>query len=53
MITAEPGDEADARLRQAIATARERNLLTTREERRVELARTMDRTRQLQNALAT
>jgi predicted transcriptional regulator of viral defense system len=38
---------------QAIATARERNLLTTREERRVELARTMDRTRQLQNALAT
>jgi len=37
---------------QAIATARERNLLTTREEQGVELARTMERTRQLQKALA-
>jgi predicted transcriptional regulator of viral defense system len=38
---------------QAIAAARERNLLTTREEQRVELARTMQRARHLQNALAT
>jgi len=37
---------------QAIATARERNLLTTREEQKVELARTMERTRQLRKALA-
>ena len=36
---------------QAIGTARERNLLTTREEQRVELARTMERARQLQQAL--
>lgn len=37
---------------QAIRTARERNLLTTREEQVVELARTTERARQLQTALA-
>ena len=36
---------------QAIETAHERNLLTTREEQRVELARTVERARQLQIAL--
>ena len=49
-ITAALGDRF---VDQAIATARERNLLTTREEQRVELARTMERTRQLRKALAT
>jgi predicted transcriptional regulator of viral defense system len=38
---------------QAIGTARERNLLTTREEQGVELARTTQRARQLPKALAT
>jgi predicted transcriptional regulator of viral defense system len=38
---------------QAIGTARERNLLTTREEQGVELARTTERARQLRKALAT
>ena len=38
---------------QAIGTARERNLLTTREEQGVELARAMERARQLRTALAT
>jgi predicted transcriptional regulator of viral defense system len=38
---------------QAIGTARERNLLTTREEQSVELARSTERARQLQKALAT
>ncbi len=38
---------------QAIATARERNLLTSREEQGIELARTLERTRQLRKALAT
>jgi len=36
---------------QAIGAARERNLLTTREEQGVELARAMERARQLQEAL--
>ena len=48
-ITAALGDRF---VDQAVATARERNLLTTREEQRVELARTMERTRQLRKALA-
>ena len=38
---------------QAIGTARERNLLTAREEQGVELARTMERARQIRKALAT
>ena len=38
---------------QAIGIARERNLLTTREEQGVELARTMERARRLQKALTT
>jgi len=37
---------------QAIGTARERNLLTTREEQGVELARAMERAQQLQRALS-
>lgn len=38
---------------QAIGTARERNLLTTREEQGVELARAIERARQVRKALAT
>ena len=49
-ITAALGDRF---VGQAIGTARERNLLTTREEQGVELARTMGRARQLQQALTT
>ena len=37
---------------QAIGTARERNLLTTREEQRVDLTRTTERARQLNKALS-
>ena len=48
-ITAALGDRF---VDQAIATARERNLLTTRDEQKVELARTTKRTRQLREALA-
>ena len=47
-ITAALGDRF---VDQAIGIARERNLLTTREEQGVELARTMERARRLQKAL--